>query len=86
MSVQRTASGGASDSPPLSASPADQPRTDVLEFLKVSEVADLLRLSKQTVYQLINDGRLPAIRAGRANRGVRIIKDQLIQWIEEGGR
>lgn len=35
------------------------------DFLNVEEVADLLRLSNQTVYNMIKDGRLPAYKAGR---------------------
>ena len=32
------------------------------------EVADALGLSKQTVYNLINDGRLPSFKVGRSRR------------------
>jgi excisionase family DNA binding protein len=37
-------------------------------FLTVTEVADLLRLSKMTVYRLINAGELPAVRIGKSFR------------------
>lgn len=60
-----------------------QTLADMPEFLKVPEVAELLRLSNQTVYQLINDGRLPALKAGRKNRGVRIAKSALVEWMKE---
>jgi excisionase family DNA binding protein len=33
--------------------------------LNVEEVADLLRVSNQTVYNMIKDGRLPAYKVGR---------------------
>jgi excisionase family DNA binding protein len=37
-------------------------------FLTVAEVADALRVSKMTIYRLVHDGRLPAIRVGRSFR------------------
>jgi excisionase family DNA binding protein len=36
--------------------------------LTVQEVADLLRVSTMTVYRLIKNGELPAVRVGRAFR------------------
>jgi len=35
------------------------------EFLNVEEVADLLRISEQSVYNMIKDGRIRAFKAGR---------------------
>lgn len=37
-------------------------------FLTVAEVADLLRLSRMTVYRLVADGELPALRVGKSYR------------------
>lgn len=37
-------------------------------FATVSEVAALLRVSRMTVYRLIKQGDLPAIRVGRGYR------------------
>jgi excisionase family DNA binding protein len=37
-------------------------------FVTVSEVAQLMRVSKMTVYRLIKQGDLPAFRVGRAYR------------------
>lgn len=37
-------------------------------FLTVSEVADVMRVSKMTVYRLIHAGELPAIRVGKSFR------------------
>jgi len=34
-------------------------------LLTVSEVADLLRINKSTVYRMAKQGRLPATRVGR---------------------
>ncbi|MBI2237730.1 MAG: helix-turn-helix domain-containing protein [Actinobacteria bacterium] len=37
-------------------------------FVTVNEVADLLRVSRMTVYRLIRQGDLPAVRVGRGYR------------------
>ena len=42
-------------------------RADV-RFLTVAEVADLMRVSRMTVYRLIHSGELPAVRFGRSYR------------------
>ena len=39
-----------------------------MRFLTVAEVADLMRVSKMTVYRLVHAGELPAIRFGRSFR------------------
>ncbi len=36
--------------------------------MTVSEVADIMRVSKMTVYRLIHAGELPAIRVGKSFR------------------
>jgi excisionase family DNA binding protein len=36
--------------------------------LTVNEVADLLRVSRMTVYRLIKNGEMPALRVGRSYR------------------
>ncbi|OBJ69457.1 helix-turn-helix domain-containing protein [Mycobacterium sp. 1274756.6] len=49
-----------------SASPdGQQGRT---QFLTVAEVAALMRVSKMTVYRLVHNGELPAVRVGRSFR------------------
>lgn len=37
-------------------------------FLTVTEVADLLRVSSMTIYRLIKDGELAAVRVGKSYR------------------
>ncbi|QCB27611.1 helix-turn-helix domain-containing protein [Corynebacterium endometrii] len=37
-------------------------------FLTVAEVADMMRVSKMTVYRLVHAGDLPAVRVGRSFR------------------
>ncbi|MGB3896237.1 helix-turn-helix domain-containing protein [Mycolicibacter sinensis] len=38
------------------------------QFLTVAEVAVLMRVSKMTVYRLVHNGELPAVRVGRSFR------------------
>ena len=38
------------------------------KFLTVAEVAQVMRVSKMTVYRLVHSGHLPAIRVGRSFR------------------
>ncbi len=45
----------------------DRPLSEV-SFLTVKEVADLMRVSKMTVYRLVHSGELPAVRVGRSFR------------------
>ena len=37
-------------------------------FLTVAEVADMMRVSRMTVYRMVHAGELPAIRFGRSFR------------------
>jgi excisionase family DNA binding protein len=49
-------------------SSADAERLGELRFLTVAEVATLMRVSKMTVYRLVNAATLPAVRVGRSVR------------------
>lgn len=51
----------------MSSPAAAQDMTDV-QFLTVAEVAVIMRVSKMTVYRLVHQGELEAIRIGRAFR------------------
>ncbi|HWU27887.1 MAG TPA: helix-turn-helix domain-containing protein [Microbacterium sp.] len=44
------------------------PDVQDVRFLTVAEVAELMRVSKMTVYRLVHSGELPAIRFGRSYR------------------
>lgn len=44
-----------------------KPFSDV-HFLTVAEVADLMRVSRMTVYRLVHAGDLPAVQFGRSYR------------------
>ncbi|MHA7276951.1 helix-turn-helix domain-containing protein [Arthrobacter sp. Hz1] len=39
-----------------------------VRFLTVAEVADMMRVSKMTVYRLVHSGEMPAVRFGRSYR------------------
>ncbi len=39
-----------------------------VRFLTVAEVAAMMRVSKMTVYRLVHNGELPAVRVGRSFR------------------
>ncbi|TIC80125.1 helix-turn-helix domain-containing protein [Nocardioides sp. GY 10127] len=49
---------------------ASNPSGDISEakFLTVAEVAQMMRVSKMTVYRLVHNGDLPAVRVGRSFR------------------
>ena len=44
------------------------PDVQDVRFLTVAEVAELMRVSKMTVYRMVHAGELPAIRFGRSYR------------------
>lgn len=46
---------------------AESPLNEV-RFLTVAEVAAVMRVSKMTVYRLVHNGDLPAVRVGRSFR------------------
>ena len=39
-----------------------------VRFLTVAEVAEVMRVSKMTVYRLVHSGEMPAVRVGRSFR------------------
>jgi excisionase family DNA binding protein len=45
----------------------DRPLGEV-HLLTVAEVAAIMRLSKMTVYRMVNSGALPALKVGRSVR------------------
>lgn len=53
-----------------------------MEILTVSEVAQLLRVGKNTVYRALEEGELPGFKI----RGCwRIPRSELDQWVRGGG-
>ncbi len=50
--------------------------------LTVEEVADLMRVDRKTAYAAIADGQVPGVR--RFGRCIRVSRDVLIRWLEQG--
>ena len=54
--------------------------TPPVTFLTVAEVAELMRVSKMSVYRLIHSGELEAVRVGRSFR----VPEQAVNAYLEG--
>ncbi len=52
----------------MTGSPHAEGRLPEVKFLTVAEVAELMRVSKMTVYRLVHSGELTAVRVGRSFR------------------
>ena len=50
------------------------------EYLKVPEVAEVLRIARSRAYELVGSGEIPSVRIGRS---VRISRRELDRWLEE---
>ena len=51
-----------------------------MRFATVEEVADLMRVSRTTVYRMIREGELPAVRLGR---GYRLREDAVHRYLQK---
>jgi excisionase family DNA binding protein len=54
---------------------------ETAKLLRVDEVADRLRLSRQSVYRKIERHDLPALRLGEGTTSLRISEDELEAWL-----
>lgn len=50
------------------------------EWLKVPEVAQVLRIARSRAYELVGSGEIPSVRIGRS---VRVSRKELDHWLEE---
>lgn len=50
------------------------------EWLKVPEVAEVLRIARSRAYELVADGKIPSVRIGRS---VRVSRKELENWLED---
>lgn len=50
------------------------------EWLKVPEVAEVLRIARSRAYELVADGEIPAVKIGRS---VRVSRKELYRWLED---
>jgi excisionase family DNA binding protein len=53
---------------------------DEVVFLTVTEVSDMMRVSKMTVYRLVHSGELEALRIGRS---FRVPEDAVRQYLTD---
>ena len=60
-------------------------RNETPKLLRVQEVAERLRLSRQSVYRKIENDELPALRLGNGG-AVRVREDELEEWLERSRR
>ena len=51
-----------------------------VKFLTVAEVAAMMRVSKMTVYRLVHNGELPAVRVGRS---FRVTEDDVNEYLRK---
>jgi len=56
------------------------------EYLKVSDVVDRLKVTRQAVYNWISEGRLKAVKVGRSLRVSRNSLEAFIQPVKPGER
>lgn len=73
MSARQAAKSGATQSP--AANPFDD------EILTLKEAAQLLKLSKRTLYYLVENGKIPYLKAGRL---LRFSRAALLAWLQSG--
>jgi excisionase family DNA binding protein len=50
------------------------------EWLKVPEVAEVLRIARSRAYELVSDGEIPAVKIGRS---LRVSRKELDRWLED---
>ena len=50
------------------------------EWLKVPEVAEVLRIARSRAYELVQTGEIPSVKIGRS---VRVSRKELDRWLEE---
>lgn len=55
---------------------------DQVRFLTVAEVAEVMRVSKMTVYRLVHSGELPAVQFGRSYR---VPESAVTEYVEQLG-
>jgi excisionase family DNA binding protein len=63
---------------------ADEGTFPDVHFLTVSEVAEVMRVSRMTVYRMIHAGELPAVQFGRSYRVPESAVEQYLRGIIDG--
>lgn len=57
--------------------------TEATRFLSVDDAAELLSVSKRTIYGWVQQGRIPYRKAGRR---VLFLESELLEWTKPDGR
>nr|WP_225752021.1 helix-turn-helix domain-containing protein [Pseudoclavibacter sp. Marseille-Q3772] len=57
-----------------------------VRFLTVAEVAELMRVSKMTVYRMVHAGELPAVKFGRSYRVPESAVNDAINGVARDGK
>lgn len=70
------------DCPGVKGEPDLETPHEPIAYLKVREVAELLRVAPMTIYRLIERGELPAVQIGRSRR---IPRSALDAYLAGGG-
>lgn len=64
----------------MAETPSGDPRPQGrVRYLTVAEVAEVMRVSRMTVYRLVHNAELPAVRVGRS---FRVPEDALNAYLE----
>jgi excisionase family DNA binding protein len=62
---------------------AARPGMEATRFLSVGKAAELLSVSKRTIYGWVQQGRIPYRKAGRR---VLFLESELLEWTKPDGR
>jgi excisionase family DNA binding protein len=65
---------------PANKNEPEHPGLQEVRFLTVAEVAAVMRVSKMTVYRLVHNGELPAVRVGRS---FRVTEDDVDEYLRK---
>ena len=70
--------------PAFSATPIQAgPLAIGLRFFTVPEIADLLQMKRERVYEAVRLGLVPAVHIGRQ---IRIEQKAFVEWVRDGGQ
>ncbi len=68
---------------PPAASIQESPIAMGLRFFTVPEIADLLQMKRERVYEAVRLGLVPAVHIGRQ---IRIEQKAFVEWVRDGGQ
>ena len=69
--------------PEIASNHQDEPVTTGLRFFTVPEIADLLQMKRERVYEAVRLGLVPAVHIGRQ---IRIEERAFAEWVRDGGQ